>query len=418
MSPYSGPHRKLVIAIDVGTRFSGVSYSILDPGFVPEIHGVTRFPGQIHGGLKIPTVIYYDTNGVAQAIGAEAVQDFIDEIAEENGWKKASWFKLHLHPKLDDEEDVKNALSSLPPGVAIFDMFADILRYLYRCTKVYIEQTLASGDLVWSSLEKETHFVLTHPHGWGGFEQAQMRRAAINAGLIDDLHASDGRLSFVTKGEASLHYCISSGLSKDVFKDGKGVIIVDAGHVTVDISAYARTCKKNTYEEIAVPRYYLKGSAFVTYNAHRYLIEHLRDSEFSGEHDINAMIKEFDKRAKLTFRSSDKPLAIRFGGYRDTDLSKGIRAGQLKLQGSRVASFFLPSVWSILLAVTNMKKDAKRPVQSVLLIGSFSSSDYLFTQVKEGLHPFGISVFRPDGHLNKVVADGAVSFYIDHHVES
>ncbi|KIL64021.1 hypothetical protein M378DRAFT_163735 [Amanita muscaria Koide BX008] len=415
--PYSGPHRKLVIAIDVGTTFSGVSYSILDPEFVPEINGVTRFPGQIHGALKIPTVLYYDTDGVAQAIGAEAVQDSIDEIAEENGWKKASWFKLHLRPKLDDEEDVKNALDPLPPGVAIVDMFADILRYLYRCTKEYIEQTHASGDLVWSSLEKETHFVLTHPNGWGGFEQAQMRRAAINAGLIDDHHASEGRLSFATEGEASLNYCISSELSKDAFKDGKGVIIVDAGGGTVDISAYARTSEKNTYEEIAVPRCYLKGSVFVTYNAHRYLIEHLRDSSFSGENDINAMMKEFDERAKLTFRKSDEPLSIRFGGYRDTDPSKGIRAGQLKLQGSDVASFYSPSVRSILLSVMNMKATAKRPVQTVLLVGGFSSSDYLFTQVKEGLHAFGISVFRPDGHLNKVVADGAVSFYIDHHVD-
>ncbi|KAM6502892.1 hypothetical protein JOM56_002869 [Amanita muscaria] len=434
--PYSGPHRKLVIAIDVGTTFSGVSYSILDPEFVPEINGVTRFPGQIHGALKIPTVLYYDTDGVAQAIGAEAVQDSIDEIAEENGWKKASWydlelwtswrltiddhdirFKLHLRPKLDDEEDVKNALDPLPPGVAIVDMFADILRYLYRCTKEYIEQTHASGDLVWSALEKETHFVLTHPNGWGGFEQAQMRRAAINAGLIDDHHASEGRLSFATEGEASLNYCISSELSKDAFKDGKGVIIVDAGGGTVDISAYARTSEKNTYEEIAVPRCYLKGSVFVTYNAHRYLIEHLRDSSFSGENDINAMMKEFDERAKLTFRKSDEPLSIRFGGYRDTDPSKGIRAGQLKLQGSDVASFYSPSVRSILLSVMNMKATAKRPVQTVLLVGGFSSSDYLFTQVKEGLHAFGISVFRPDGHLNKVVADGAVSFYIDHHVD-
>jgi hypothetical protein len=95
---------------------------------------------------------------------------------------------------------------------------------------------------------------------------------------------------------------------------------------------------------------YLKGSVFVTYNATRYLIgkscnshrgfilidnflEHLRDSSFSEENDLNAMIKEFDERAKLTFRKSDEPLSIRFGGYRDTDLSRGIRAGQLKLQG-------------------------------------------------------------------------------------
>ena len=57
--PYSGLSRSLVIAIDVGTTFSGVSittttlyyahklfqvsYAILEPGEIPKIHGVTRY---------------------------------------------------------------------------------------------------------------------------------------------------------------------------------------------------------------------------------------------------------------------------------------------------------------------------------------------------------------------------------------
>jgi hypothetical protein len=40
--PYSGATRSLVLAFDVGTTFSGVSYAILEPGEVPKIHGVTR----------------------------------------------------------------------------------------------------------------------------------------------------------------------------------------------------------------------------------------------------------------------------------------------------------------------------------------------------------------------------------------
>lgn len=40
--PYAGTSRKLVLAIDVGTTFSGVSYAILDPGEVPTIQNVNR----------------------------------------------------------------------------------------------------------------------------------------------------------------------------------------------------------------------------------------------------------------------------------------------------------------------------------------------------------------------------------------
>lgn len=40
--PYHGTKRRLVLAFDLGTTFSGVSYAILDPGKVPEIKTVTR----------------------------------------------------------------------------------------------------------------------------------------------------------------------------------------------------------------------------------------------------------------------------------------------------------------------------------------------------------------------------------------
>ena len=40
--PYAGTHRALVLALDVGTTFSGVSYAFLEPNQVPKIHGVTR----------------------------------------------------------------------------------------------------------------------------------------------------------------------------------------------------------------------------------------------------------------------------------------------------------------------------------------------------------------------------------------
>jgi hypothetical protein len=42
LKPYSGHARKLVIAFDVGTTFSGISYAVLDPGQVPELCAVNR----------------------------------------------------------------------------------------------------------------------------------------------------------------------------------------------------------------------------------------------------------------------------------------------------------------------------------------------------------------------------------------
>ena len=39
---YSGLSRKLVVALDIGTTFSGAAYTLLDPGEAPKIQPVTR----------------------------------------------------------------------------------------------------------------------------------------------------------------------------------------------------------------------------------------------------------------------------------------------------------------------------------------------------------------------------------------
>ena len=43
LKPFDGSLRKLVLAFDVGTTFSGVGYAVLDPGMVPQIQVVNRY---------------------------------------------------------------------------------------------------------------------------------------------------------------------------------------------------------------------------------------------------------------------------------------------------------------------------------------------------------------------------------------
>jgi hypothetical protein len=91
-------------------------------------------------------------------------------------------------------------------------VFADFLRYLHKCVREYIEQTHANGKDLWLSLETRTEYVLSHPNGWEGGQQGLMRKAAITAGLVPNTNSGRSRLTFVTEGEASLHFCIQGGL--------------------------------------------------------------------------------------------------------------------------------------------------------------------------------------------------------------
>lgn len=415
-TPYRETRRKLLIAFDVGTTFSGVSYSILDPGQVPQIKGVTRFPAQKHvsASSKIPTIIYYDKNGTVRAVGAEAVTDAIVEKAEDEGWTKAEWFKLHLRPKSLSTNTIMSNIPPLPNGKTVIQIFADYLRYLFDCTCTYIKDTHFNGDTLLATLRHRIDYVLSHPNGWEGLQQYQMREAAVLAGLIPSTPEGLSRITFVTEGEASLHFAINNGFASTKMNHGEGVIIVDAGGGTIDISAYAR--QSRSYVEISAAQCHLSGSVFVTMEAGKFLSNFLLGSKFSD--DLEIIKKSFDESTKLTFGDTEETQFIAFGSHRDNDPRFNVRHGRLKLTWQEVASFFEPSVTCIVNSVKEQQDFARQRLSHVILVGGFASSDYLYNRLQALLEPVGLRIIRPENHVSKAVADGAISFYLDHFVQS
>ncbi|KAF5354421.1 hypothetical protein D9758_010726 [Tetrapyrgos nigripes] len=416
--PYHGLCRKLVIAFDVGTTFSGASFAILDPGQVPKIQGVTRFPAQVKvgGNCKIPSIIYYDQEGNVRAAGAEARDEAFLEQAEDEGFTKVEWFKLHLRPKGLETSRVRDSdLPSLPPNKSALRVFADFLQYLHKCTIKFIQELgalYAPGTEFWNSLQDNIEFILSHPNGWEGPQQKLMRRAAVLAGLVAE-DASQTRIHFVTEGEASLHFCIMN--DKVNTGTSSGLIIVDMGGGTIDLSAYYPS-GQNSFEEIARTRCLLQGSVYVSHRARAYLKEKLSGSKYGTDEDINQIVQVFDKTTKVVFRDSSSPAFIRFGTTRDRDPNVDIRNGQLKLAGDVVDKFFEPSLRETIQAIKEMREESTKNLTSVLLVGGFSPNEWLFTSLQQALVPLGMSLSRPDGHLNKAVPDGALSFHLDHFV--
>jgi len=165
----------------------------------------------------------------------------------------------------------------LPPNKSVVNVFADFLRYLLECASSYIQETHPSGVDLWKAHKNEIHFVLSHPNGWEGKEQSQMRQAAVEAGLVPDTLPGYDRVSFVTEGEASLHFAVENGVLSKASEvrfhpkakinlsmimilpwKGEGIVIVDAGGGTIDVSTYKRTQVSGkagrSFEEIAIPQ--------------------------------------------------------------------------------------------------------------------------------------------------------------------
>ena len=193
--------------------------------------------------------------------------------------KMADWsfrrFKLHLRSKHNPSNNrVAAEIPPLPPGKTVVQVFGDFLKYLMECTTTYINDTHPNSQELWDSIKGNVSYVLSHPNGWEGLEQSQMRQAAVAAKIIDNTPAGHAKLSFVTEGEASLHFAIEHGVLSEALKPGDGIVVVDAGGGTVDVSAYKQTKTSSggtVLEEIVAPECFFQGSVFVTLRARMFL---------------------------------------------------------------------------------------------------------------------------------------------------
>ncbi|KAF8871915.1 hypothetical protein CPB85DRAFT_1379000 [Mucidula mucida] len=380
--PYNGSRRKLVIAFDIGTTYSGVSFSILDPGIPPVIQGVHKFPAQQEvGGAKIPSVIYYDNEGNVRAIGAEAVDNAFQDETEDEGYYQGGMVQAPSPPEDPARKSSHRCRHPpLPAGKRVVDVFADFMRYLFQCTKEYIINMSPTGLLFWSSIEEQYRLRA---------QQAIMRQAAVLGGLVDDENAQE-RVQFVTEGEASLHYCIAKGAFNGSQTLKKGVVIVDAGGGTIDLSAY-RKQPSGGYEEIAPTQCHLQGSIFVTRRCRVHIEKVLEGTRFGNPDDLSHITDTFDKSTKMSFRSATTSLFIRFGSVRDREPRAGISNGRMKLDGAVVERFFEPSLSTIVEGVRAQMRDATTPITTVVIVGGFSANEWLFSDQ--------VTVCRPDGFV-------------------
>ena len=97
--------------------------------------------------------------------------------------------------------------TELPKGKTIVDVFVDFMRYLFDSTKALFKTSEPNGELRWDLFSNNIQLVLSHPNGWRGPQQTQLRTAAVKAGIVPDTPAGHSRVNFVTEGEASFCFC-------------------------------------------------------------------------------------------------------------------------------------------------------------------------------------------------------------------
>ena len=116
-------------------------------------------------------------------------------------------WKLLLGPT-EPGAALRNQISKeLPRGRTIVDIFSDFMRYLFDSTKALFISSEQNGEARWNAVSDNIELVLTHPNGWGGPQQSQLRTAAVRANIVPDTPEGYDRVHFVSEGEASFNFC-------------------------------------------------------------------------------------------------------------------------------------------------------------------------------------------------------------------
>ena len=68
-----------------------VDHPPLPSGFPTLINFSYPAQEKVGGDAKIPSVLYYDRNGLVRAVGAEALLESNIELAKDQQWVRAEW---------------------------------------------------------------------------------------------------------------------------------------------------------------------------------------------------------------------------------------------------------------------------------------------------------------------------------------
>lgn len=149
-------------------------------------------------------------------------------------------------------------ISKLPRGKTIVDVYADFMGYLFESTKALFKSSEPNGELRWNSVSNSIELILTHPNGWGGPQQAQLRTAAVKARIVPDTPAGHSRVQFVTEGEASFSFCATRTqpgrnlkVSHTILSQNKVIEMLQAWRTSLD-----RRCRRwiHRYKHLQSPQ--------------------------------------------------------------------------------------------------------------------------------------------------------------------
>jgi hypothetical protein len=286
--------------------------------------------------------LYYDVQRVV-GWGSDVANALSITGYPKPGVQKVEWFKLMMP---DNTYIDPINLPPLPPGKSKIDVVADYLYHLRQATLNQLQKTLGE---VFDREERNIRYYLTVPAIWNDAAKAATRRAAVQAGFLQD--KNDNQLTLITEPEAAIIFCLKTGLLNLKIHDA--VLIIDCGGGAVDLIAYEIEGEQPlSISECTAGSGDFCGSTALNRNFSNFLRAKIRKMKLpDGLRPVSRIYAKcviyFENVIKAGFRNNGQKWAV------DVGFGTGIEDGYMIFTNEDILQCFEPVVNRILELVRN-----------------------------------------------------------------
>lgn len=346
--------------------------------------------------------------------GSDALIQYA-EIVEDD--KEALMFANY---KMELLHLIKNVKSSDGRRIPLMFILSETIRFLAKKAMSKLRQMLGKSTAV------KVRWVLTVPALWTENHKNIMKRAAVKAGLCDEVNSPDLLLCLEPEG-ASIQCREDADVElKDQMMKGSVIMVLDCGGGTVDITIHELLCERN---ESFLCKELLPssggcdwGSKYVDLYFEDFLMDFfgeklyeiylksptarldvLRDFEilkrkFKGEGRDRCLIK-LSSLGQFMDKKIIKFLVEKFNKKNNEKFHVKLKGfNNLELPSPLVKSFFHPLLENIKGKVMQLIQDICSKGENldfIFLVGGFSESPFLKKEISRTFEPMGINILVP-----------------------
>ncbi|KAF7507831.1 hypothetical protein GJ744_009995 [Endocarpon pusillum] len=428
----SSERRKLFVGIDYGTTFSGIAYALPTLSDGKDIEVVTTWPGKAGTNTnlfeKVPSKISYsDENGGATK--AKNTDGTLWGYEVKPSSVNYSWTKLLLEPQTErsDHDDTTNSVSEeredrgllrLPNGKTAVDVVADYLRKLYKhCMRTLKKRYAAFLPIT------PIEFWFTVPAIWSDQAQNATKQAALKAGFGS---RSLDTIRMITEPEAGVLAAMKTQveITREALKPDTGILVCDCGGGTVDLTSYVIDSLEPVLKlrETCAGTGRKCGATLIDQNFHNLMSNRFgtaftkRPMEKTGP---GSKFMEDFQRIKHNFsyanQTTTEPIGLKMP---DLDMNRidashyDVDEDEILLSWKDLKSCFDPVVNQIITLLSQQVKatgDNGYPkIQTIILLGGFGSSDYLWGTVRHWAQGKDIQTIIPKNPWSAIARGAAL----------